>query len=336
MLARQMRPDGEVPLIDLAPARHGDRTARLTVARAIDAACREIGFFAVRGHGVPDGLVEGLRRRAHEFFALPLPDKLKARHPIAGTNRGYHPVGGEALATANDDVAPPDLKEFFHVGPVDVTGAAYYTAPAGRRHFEPNFWPGAPAGFEEAATSYYRTMSRLVVSLMRLAALALDVDEAFFDDKVDRSIGTMRLNYYPAQATAPRPGQLRAGAHTDYGAFTVLSGEDVPGGLQVRARDGRWIDVPTSPTTFVVNIGDLLMRWTNDRWLSNMHRVVNPPAAAGSGAARLSIAFFSHPNYDTLIECLPSQGRARHASVLSGEYRDLKYAKTGLLGAGTG
>jgi len=85
-----------------------------------------------------------------------------------------------------------------------------------------------------------------------------------------------------------------------------------------------------------VNIGDLLMRWTNDRWLSNMHRVVNPPAAAGSGAARLSIAFFSHPNYDTLIECLPSQGRARHASVLSGEYRDLKYAKTGLLGAGTG
>ena len=115
----------------------------------------------------------------------------------------------------------------------------------------------------------------------------------------------------------------------------MLSGEDVPGGVQVRARDGRWIDVPTSPTTFVVNIGDLLMRWTNDRWLSNMHRVVNPPAAAGSGAARLSIAFFSHPNYDTLIECLPSQGRARHASVLSGEYRDLKYAKTGLLGAGT-
>jgi isopenicillin N synthase-like dioxygenase len=334
MLARQMRPGDQIPLIDLALARHGDRAARLTAAHDIDKACREIGFFAIRGHGVPDSLVDGLRRRAHEFFALPLPEKLKARHPVAGTNRGYHPVGGEALATANDDIAPPDLKEFFHVGPVDVTGTAYYTAPTGRRHFEPNLWPAAPAGFEEAARSYYRTMSRLVTSLMRLAALALDVDEAFFDDKVDRSIGTMRLNYYPAQAVAPRPGQLRAGAHTDYGGFTVLSGEDVPGGLQIRTRDGRWIDVPTSPTTFVVNIGDLLMRWTNDRWLSNMHRVVNPPAADGPRAARLSIAFFNHPNYDTLIECLPSQGPARHAPVLAGEYRDLKYEKTGLIGAG--
>jgi isopenicillin N synthase-like dioxygenase len=282
---------------------------------------------------VPDALVDRLRQCAHEFFALPLAEKLKTRHAIAGTNRGYHPVGGEALSTANDAAAPPDLKEFFHVGPVDVAGAPYYTSPAGRRHFEPNVWPAAPAGFEEAATGYYRAMSRLVTFLMRLAALALDVDETFFDDKVDRSIGTMRLNYYPAQTAAPLPGQLRSGAHTDYGGFTVLSGEDVPGGLQVRTRRGSWIDVPTAPATFVVNIGDLLMRWTNDRWLSNMHRVVNPPAEAPR-AARLSIAFFNHPNYDALIECLPSQGPARHAPVFSGEYRDLKYGKTGLIGAG--
>jgi isopenicillin N synthase-like dioxygenase len=162
---------------------------------------------------------------------------------------------------------------------------------------------------------------------MRLAALALDVDETFFDGKVDRSIGTMRLNYYPAQTAAPRPSQLRASAHTDYGGFTILSGEDVPGGLEVRTRDGQWIGVPTAATTFVVNIGDLLMRWTNDRWLSNMHRVVNPPL--GDGRPRLSIAFFNHPNYDALIECLPSQGPARHPPVRSGDYRDLKYAKTG-------
>jgi isopenicillin N synthase-like dioxygenase len=320
-------------VIDLAPARHGGRAERQTVARAIDAACCEIGFFAITGHGVPDDLVDSLRRRAHEFFALPLADKLTARHPVPGTNRGYHPVGGETLSTANDAAAPPDLKEFFHIGPVDVTGETYYTAPAGRRHFEPNVWPVAPAGFEQAATEYYRTMSRLVVFLMRLAALALDVDEAFFDDKVDRSIGTMRLNDYPAQAIPPRPGQLRASAHTDYGGFTILSGEDVPGGLQVRTRSGRWIDVRTSPTTFVVNIGDLLMRWTNDRWLSNMHRVVNPSATHAPNASRLSIAFFNHPNYDTLIECLPSQGPAKYPPVLSGEYRDVKYAKTGLTGA---
>jgi isopenicillin N synthase-like dioxygenase len=99
--------------------------------------------------------------------------------------------------------------------------------------------------------------------------------------------------------------------------------------LQVRTRDGRWIDVPTSPATFVVNIGDLLMRWTNDRWLSNLHRVVNPPPADTPGRGRLSIAFFNHPNYDALIECLLSQGAAKHPPVLSGEYRDTKYAKTG-------
>jgi isopenicillin N synthase-like dioxygenase len=317
-----------VPVIDLGSVRAGGRAERTHVAQAIDAACREIGFFAITGHGVAPALVDGLRRQAHAFFALPLAEKLASRHPVPGTNRGYHPVGQEALSASRDEAAPPDLKEFFHVGPVDTRDDAYFTSPLGRRHFEPNLWPRVPAGFERAATAYYRVMSDLVVVLMRLAALALDVDETFFDDKVDRSIGTMRLNYYPAQAVPPRPGQLRASAHTDYGGFTILSGEDVAGGLQVQTCDGRWIDVATTPTTFVVNIGDLLMRWTNDRWLSTMHRVVNPPSE-GPSAARLSIAFFNHPNYDVLIECLPSQGPARHPAVLSGEYRDLKYVKTG-------
>ena len=319
-----------VPVIDLAPARQGGRAERRRIAGAIDAACRDIGFFAVAGHDMPGPVIDDLRRCAHTFFALPIADKLAARHPT-GMNRGYHHAGGEALAAANDGAAPPDLKEFFHVGPVDVSDDPYYTSGAGPRHFAPNIWPATPAGFERAATVYYRAMSRLVVRLMRLAALALDVEKTFFDDKVDRSIGTMRLNYYPAQARPPEPGQLRASAHTDYGGFTILSGEDVPGGLQVLTRGGQWVDVSTTPSTFVVNIGDLLMRWTNDRWLSNMHRVVNPPA--GDIRARLSIAFFNHPNYDTLIECLPSQGPAKHPPVLSGEYRDLKYSKTGLTGA---
>jgi len=321
-----------IPTIDLAAARHGGRAERRRVADAIDVACREIGFFAISGHGVPDTLADDVRRLAHAFFGLPAAAKLAARHPT-GMNRGYHPAGGEALSRANDAAAPPDLKEFFHVGPVDATGEPYYTSPLGRRHFEPNIWPAAPAGFEQAVTVYYRAMSELVVFLMRLAALALEVNETFFDDKVDRSIGTMRLNYYPAQAAPPRPGQLRSSPHTDYGGFTILSGEDVPGGLQVRTRSDRWIDVPTAPPTFVVNIGDLLMRWTNDRWLSNMHRVVNPPLGSPPSRPRLSIAFFNHPNYDVLIECLASPGAAKHPPVLSGEYRDLKYAKTGLTGA---
>jgi len=323
-----------VPLIDLAAARRGDRSERRSTAGQIDEACQAIGFFAVTGHGVPDDLVDDLRTRAHAFFSLPLAEKLRARHPMAGTNRGYHPVGGEALSEANDTAAPPDLKEFFHVGPVDTTDHRYFTSALGRQHFLDNIWPSAPPDFAPAAIVYYRAMDRLVAFLMRLTALALGLDESFFDDKIDRSIGTMRLNYYPATSSSPAPGQLRAGAHTDYGGFTILTGEDVPGGLQVLTRGGAWVDVPTRPHTFVVNIGDLLMRWTNDRWLSNMHRVVNPPATDGPSQARLSIAFFNHPNYDALIECLPSQGPPRHAPVLSGEYRDLKYAKTGLAAAG--
>lgn len=321
----------EIPAIDLTPARHGTEADRRHVASQIDAACAEIGFFTITGHGVPDRTIDDLRSAAHAFFAQPLTEKLRARHPVHGTNRGYHPAGGEALSASMDHVAPPDLKEFFHVGPVDVTDEPYYTSEVGRQHFLPNIWPATPAGFERAATVYYRAMSGVIVFLMRLTALALGLPETFFDRKVDRSIGTMRLNYYPGQTAAPRDGQLRAGAHTDYGGFTILSGEDVPGGLQVRTRRGEWIDVRTEPARLVVNIGDLLMRWTNDRWLSTLHRVVNPPA--GSARARLSVAFFNHPNYDALIECIAAPGEARHAPVLSGEYRDLKYAKTGLVPA---
>ena len=129
---------------------------------------------------------------------------------------------------------------------------------------------------------------------------------------------------------------MRAGAHTDYGTFTILNGENVPGGLQVRAKSGdksgdqsgEWIDVETDPGSFVVNIGDLLMRWTNDRWISNTHRVVNPPATVAARAKRLSIAFFHQPNYDALIECIAPPGQAKYPPVVSGEYRDHKYRQT--------
>ena len=143
----------------------------------------------------------------------------------------------------------------------------------------------------------------------------------------------MRLNHYPEQTTPPAPGQLRAGAHTDYGLLTILNGENVPGGLQAQTRDGRWLDVETDPRTFVVNIGDLLMRWTNDRWMSNVHRVVNPPDSAAARSRRLSIAFFHHPNYDASIECIAPPGQAKYPPVSSGAYRDEKYRQTRLAAA---
>jgi isopenicillin N synthase-like dioxygenase len=318
-----------VPVIDLAPARTGGPADRRRIATLIDQACVEIGFFAITGHDVPAAVCRDLREAAHRFFALPAEVKRLASPRDERAPRGYHAPGGEALSAANDAVAPPDLKEFYHVGPVDVGGDDYYTSPKGRQFFLPNIWPDDPPEFRAAAITYYRTMHALVGFLMRLTALGLGIEETFFDDKVNRSIGTMRLNYYPRQVQAPLAGQLRAGAHTDYGGLTILNGEDVPGGLEVLTRSGRWVDVRTAPDQFVVNIGDLLMRWTNDRWLSNMHRVVNPPLAEGRNKPRLSIAFFNHPNWNTMIECLAPPGQARHAPVMSGDYRDLKYAKTG-------
>jgi isopenicillin N synthase-like dioxygenase len=318
----------KIPIIDLSPARAGDRQARMAVAKEIDQACREIGFFTITGHGVPAQVMDTLRSKAHEFFALPLAKKRDAIHPVPGTPRGYRALGIEALAQANDHATPPDLKEFYHFGRETWPDEPYYTGPEGRRYFIPNLWPDAPAGLHAAAAAYYAEMERLVTLLLRLAALALNVEEHFFDDKIDKHISAMRLNFYPAQTARPQPGQLRAGAHTDYGTFTILNGENVPGGLQVLAEGGEWIDVETEAQSFVTNIGDLLMRWTNDRWVSNTHRVVNPPASLAARAKRLSIAFFHQPNYDAMIECIAPRGQAKYPPVRSGDYRDLKYKQT--------
>jgi isopenicillin N synthase-like dioxygenase len=318
----------QIPVIDLSAARVGGLASRQAVAREIDATCREIGFFTITGHGVPVATMDELRSKAHAFFALPLEEKRRAIHPVAGTPRGYRAQGLEALALANAGTTPPDLKEFYHFGRESWPSEPYYTGPEGRNYFIPNLWPLKPEGFATAAAAYYAEMEKLAALLMRLTALGLDVDEYFFDEKFDRHITAMRLNFYAEQTSAPMPGQLRAGAHTDYGAFTILNGESVPGGLEVRAKDGHWIPVETDPQTFVVNIGDLLMRWTNDRWISNTHRVVNPPASVASRAKRLSIAFFLQPNYDALIECVAPAGQAKYPPVRSGDYRDLKYRQT--------
>ena len=159
---------------------------------------------------------------------------------------------------------------------------------------------------KDVCAQYYSQMGELARDLLRLSALALELPERFFDDKVDRHIGRLTLRLYPEQMVTPLPGQLRAGAHTDYGTVTILRPGDSIGGLQVADRHGEWHDVPTIPNSFVINQGDLMARWTNDRWISTLHRVVNPPPETLGGNRRLSIVFFHHPNYDTLIECLPT------------------------------
>lgn len=321
-----------VPMIDIGPSFDGDAATKRRIAEAIHAACTDIGFFAITGHRVPDAKRDALLSASHAFFEQSMEEKLRAAPDDPETPRGYRVFQGEALGRVTEDDAPPDLKEFYHIGPDAWPEDDYHTGADGQRYFIPNRWPSHPAEFREASLAYYREMETLEHQLLRLSAIGLGMPEAFFDDKIDRHVTAMRINHYPPQTEPAASGQIRAGAHTDYGGMTILLGEDGPGGLQVKTRQGDWIDVETRPEFFVVNIGDLLMRWTNDVWVSNPHRVLNPPADVAATARRISIGYFHQPNYDAMIECMPSccspDNPAKYPPVRSGNYRDQKYSDT--------
>ncbi|GLF94905.1 isopenicillin N synthase family dioxygenase [Streptomyces yaizuensis] len=202
---------------------------------------------------------------------------------------------------------PPDLCEIFSanvLGDLDTEGrrrAGGDSAPWTRV----NVWPGDPAGFRPVWLAYMRAMEALSQDLMRLFGLALGLGEDFFADRTDAPVSTVVANYYYPQTVPPLPGQLRKGAHTDWGNLTVLHQDDA-GGLQVRHRDGGWRDVPFVPGSFVINIGDMMAFWTGGRWVSTLHRVVNP--VAGRTGARLSIPFFHLPNHDASVDPVPLPG----------------------------
>lgn len=318
-----------IPVIDIAPFRSGAKEDRRRVAKLIGAACEDVGFFTIVGHGIPQDLIDRARASGKAFFDLSRAEKAKSIHPIAKTPRGYRAMGDEALSYSRNAETPPDLKEFYYIGPFDRPRDEYHCGVQGAPYFPDNLWPAQPAEFRTVYTEFYRELEKLAGDVLRMFALTLELPEEYFTPTVDRHISAMRINHYPEQHQAPVPGQLRAGEHTDYGALTILLGENVPGGLQVRTRQGHWIDVKTVANSFVVNIADLMMRWTNDRFVSNLHRVVNPPREVAASSRRLSIALFFHPNYDALIECIPtcaSAGNpAKYAPITSGAYRDIKY-----------
>ena len=186
-----------------------------------------------------------------------------------------------------------------------------------------------PPDLEPAWRAYYEAMSTLAATLRTIFATALGLAPEYFEDKFREHLSSLRVIDYPEQSAPPAPGQLRAGAHSDYGVLTILRTEDAPGGLQVRTRAGRWSDVPHIPGSFVVNIGDAMMRWTNDRWVSTQHRVVNPPVDPAQPARRQSIAYFHNLPRDTVIECLPPFRETgippRYPPITYGEYAELRY-----------
>jgi isopenicillin N synthase-like dioxygenase len=295
-----------VPILDIAPYRSGDEAARRAVAQAVGRACEEIGFLAITGHGVPEELTQRTAAAARRFFDLPA--EVKRAVPLTAAGAGYSPLQGERLAASRGEATPPDLKESFNVS-ADAAG---------------NVWPAEPRELQPVLTAYFRAMTELAEMLMRIFAAALGLPEDTFADKINRPQSFLRVIHYPAPAEAPLPGQLRAGAHADYGTLTILRSENVAGGLQVLAKDGTWLDVPVPLNGYILNIGDMLMRWTNGRWVSTVHRVVNPPLEQWRSSRRQSLVFFHNPNAEALIDCLPGCCDAAHppqyAPVRAGEF----------------
>src|SRR6195256_111348 len=295
--------DNAIPSIDLSLLRSGSDSGKHDVARQIDAACTEIGFFTITGHGIPEDLIATTRQRAIVFFALPDEEKMKVQRPPAKISRGYNWVGDRSLSYSLGQAAPPDIQEAFAFGPDSVAELAARVDATSARMYAPNIWPDRPADFRKIMLAYYDAMAVLASHVLRAMATALGVNEAYFTDKFDRQASVARLIRYPAVRSPPLPGQLRAGTHTDYGIMTFVRGDDTPGGLQVKHRNGDWIDVHIPPNAFVCNIGDLMMRWSNDRWVSTLHRVAVPPPDAVP-QDRISLVFFTNPNPDAEIRCL--------------------------------
>lgn len=307
-----------VPVIDVSPLCGGDVHGTAAVAdaigracREIGRACREIGFFYAVGHRVPDALRADAFTVSHRLFALPAADKAALSIARSPHNRGYVGMQGEAL----DPTKAPDLKEAFNIGLELAADDPEVVACASFRGV--NLWPPLE-GFRTTMLAYYDAVWTLGRQLHRALAIDLGLPPAYFEDKLDRPMATLRVLHYPPMPQRPVAGQLGAGEHTDYGNLTLLATDDA-GGLEVRTRTGAWIAAPVIGGAFVCNIGDCLMRWSNDIYVSTPHRVVNP-----AGRERYSIAFFLDPNPDVIVATLPGciqPGAAeRYAPVTAADF----------------
>ena len=315
----------EVPTIDVSAYLNGDASEKESVARSLDQACREIGFLIITGHEISPEVIEKTRLVARQFFGLSSETKTRCKNPP----RGYRALGSTAFSYSRGVKTPPDIREAYSMGPCDFPDDDYHRNSKG--HFTPNPWPDEVPSMKDAFCNYFRVMEELGRKMMRLCALALKLPESFFDKKFDRASDSLVVNYYPRQTVKPVEGQLRGGAHTDYGAITLLQRDNTPGGLQVRTKDDQWIDLPYVENSFVLNIGDMLSQWTNDHWRSTLHQVVNPPWDTSRNTDRISMAFFYDPNYETQIlpleTCCSPNDPPKYELMTAGEHKMMKMKK---------
>ncbi len=281
-----------LPIIDVSGLRSDDFATRLEVAKNLGEACRTIGFFYIVGHGIPQLLQDAVFGGAKDFFAGTDEEKDAVALVNSAHNRGYLGFGKERL----DEYSNFDHKESFNIG-LDLAPDDPEVL-AGKAFRGVNQWPEIPA-WRETMLEYYDACHQLEFQIHRGLALDLDIDEEFFTEKLARPAAVLRLLRYPAGSAADGKGELGAGAHTDYGNITILAVNGVAG-LQVRRRDGVWLDAPSIENAFVCNIGDCLMRWTNDVYISTPHRVTRPVEE------RYSVVFFMEADPETIVEAVPS------------------------------
>ncbi|MBW4695069.1 MAG: hypothetical protein KME27_25235 [Lyngbya sp. HA4199-MV5] len=287
----------QIPVIDIGGLRSPHLSDRQAVAAEMRHASHQVGFFYIANHGIPAAAIAETVAQTKRFFDQPLAFKNTVNIARSSISRGYEAIGQQALDQT------PDLKEGYYIG-VD-RGADDPLVQAGIPNHGANQWAALP-GWREPLEAYFALMLNLSAQLTRALALSLDLDEHYFDAMMDNSMSVLRLLHYPPHPVGTLTDQLGCGAHTDWGCITILL-QDQVGGLEVRNASGEWIPATPIPDTFVINLGDMMARWTNDYYQSTPHRVMNR-----SGNERYSIPFFFDPNYHALVECLPTCQRADH------------------------
>ncbi|MEB3232483.1 MAG: 2-oxoglutarate and iron-dependent oxygenase domain-containing protein [Leptolyngbyaceae bacterium] len=304
----------DIPIIDFSPFLNDNPEGKQQVAQTIYHACHEVGFMYLKNHGVPQGAIAQAFEQSHQFFALPTEEKQKIAWSSETSNRGYIGIERERL----DEHQPGDLKEAFNVGraisPEELAGADAALVL--------NKWPEGHDGFKGTISDFFEVCAEAASRVFRAFAIALDMPETYIVDQHQSKGYTLRLLHYPPMNTVPKPGQIRAGAHSDYGTLTLLFQDDV-GGLEVQTKSGEWLAAPSIPGTILINTGDLTERWSNDVFRSTKHRV-GLPTAEKAGRDRYSIAFFCQPDADANIVCFPScqseDNPPRYAPIKSGDY----------------
>lgn len=311
----------DIPLVDLRPWFEGDDHDRVKVAAAIDAGLQRLDFLVVVNHGIEREMIDACRDRCRTFFRRPASEKAEVRLRDYAY-RGWVPPDAEFNAATLGEDTPPDGKETYAFGPVDLEDRGLRT-PA-KRWYARNIWPEGDDAFREAGESWWRSARGIADELIAVSELALSVAPGTMTQRCNNTLATAALHWYwPPAERGYTEGQYRIGPHTDFGTLTVLDREVGSGGLEVLDGEGQWIKAPDVPGSLIVNTGDLLRRWTNDRWASNFHRVAAPDPAATSEEL-ISLVFFHGPNHDTVIESLPGCATAtnpvRYEPIRAEEY----------------